>query len=339
VELEEEHIAISDFIVAAFDPVVAGFAGMGDGAALDEIVAVDGFGLDEAFFEVGVDGAGGAGGGGAGTDGPGADFLVVEREEGAQAEESIGAVDQGLDPRFRDLQFLEIIGGFIRREIGEIAFELGANGHRVAAVMGLSVITGAGDVRVGVERGEVALPDVGGEEGWLGGEQRCRSGQFPFFAGEWEGDGRAAGVEVEFEFVEDEVFGQGMFIAAFEFAAEFLTASAQRFEVGEDEFGGDDLDIAQGVDVTVDVMNVGVLEAADDLDDGIHFADVAEELVAEAFALRGAANQAGDIDELDGGRDLGLDLGHGGQPGQARVWGLRGLCGRRARRSLTRGTE
>ena len=47
-------------------------------------------------------------------------------------------------------------------------------------------------------------------------------------------------------------------------------------------------------------MDVRVFEAADDLDDGIDFADVTQEFVAEAFTLRGAFDQSGDIDEFDG---------------------------------------
>ena len=50
-------------------------------------------------------------------------------------------------------------------------------------------------------------------------------------------------------------------------------------------------------------MDVLVLEAADDLDDGVHFADVGQELVAEAFALARALDEAGDVDELDRRRD------------------------------------
>ena len=39
------------------------------------------------------------------------------------------------------------------------------------------------------------------------------------------------------------------------------------------------------------------------VEDGVDLADVAEELVAEALALAGAAHQAGDVDELERGRD------------------------------------
>ena len=61
---------------------------------------------------------------------------------------------------------------------------------------------------------------------------------------------------------------------------------------------------AIGIDPALDVGDVAVLEAAQHVDDRIDLADVGEELVAEPFALGGAADQPGDVDELD----LGLDL-------------------------------
>ena len=44
--------------------------------------------------------------------------------------------------------------------------------------------------------------------------------------------------------------------------------------------------------------DVVVVEAAHDVRNGVAFADVGEELVAEAFALARACNEAGDIDEF-----------------------------------------
>ena len=38
--------------------------------------------------------------------------------------------------------------------------------------------------------------------------------------------------------------------------------------------------------------------------DGVDLADIGEELVAEPFAFRGAAHQAGDIDEHQPGREI-----------------------------------
>src|SRR5690606_11752877 len=56
--------------------------------------------------------------------------------------------------------------------------------------------------------------------------------------------------------------------------------------------------------------------------DGIGFANVGQELVAQAFALRGASHQAGDVDELDHGGHDALGLDDVGQLREARVGNL-----------------
>ena len=53
----------------------------------------------------------------------------------------------------------------------------------------------------------------------------------------------------------------------------------------------------RGIDLAVDVDDVGVIEHADDLGDGLGLADVGEELVAQAFALGRALDDAGDVHE------------------------------------------
>jgi len=53
--------------------------------------------------------------------------------------------------------------------------------------------------------------------------------------------------------------------------------------------------------------------------DGIGLADVGEELVAEAFALGGTGDEAGDVDEFDDGRLHALRLDDFGQLGHTLV--------------------
>ena len=89
---------------------------------------------------------------------------------------------------------------------------------------------------------------------------------------------------------------------------DFGVALFDGVEVGEEELGVDDVDVVEGVDAAGDVDDFGVVEAADDVADGVGGADVAEELVAEAFALGGAFDEAGDVDELHGGGDEGFGL-------------------------------
>ncbi len=75
----------------------------------------------------------------------------------------------------------------------------------------------------------------------------------------------------------------------------------------------------KGVDAAGDVNDLGVVEAADDVADGVGGADVAEELVAEAFAFAGAFDEAGDVDKLHGGGDEGLGLDEGGDFGETLI--------------------
>ena len=46
-------------------------------------------------------------------------------------------------------------------------------------------------------------------------------------------------------------------------------------------------------------MDVRVLEAAHHLDDGVHFADVGQEFVAQSLALARAFHEPGDVHELN----------------------------------------
>ena len=68
-------------------------------------------------------------------------------------------------------------------------------------------------------------------------------------------------------------------------------------------------------------MDVRVFEAAHDLHDGVDLADVAEELVAETLARARAFHEAGDVDELDRGRDDDVGLRDALQLGSSRASG------------------
>ncbi len=80
-------------------------------------------------------------------------------------------------------------------------------------------------------------------------------------------------------------------------------------EIGEGEFGADHFDVADRVDAVHHVDDVVIDEAANDVGDRIGIADVRQEGIALALAFGSTFDQAGDVDELDGGRkDLqGLD--------------------------------
>ena len=85
----------------------------------------------------------------------------------------------------------------------------------------------------------------------------------------------------------------------------FLKLRVDRLQVGEHQLGVDCFDVADRVDRAVHVRDVGVLKAPHHVQDRVDVADVAEELVAEPLPLAGAANDAGDVHELqDRGQDF-----------------------------------
>ena len=80
----------------------------------------------------------------------------------------------------------------------------------------------------------------------------------------------------------------------------------QRLQVSQDQLGLDDLDIGAGIDLTGHVGDVVVGEHPDHLADGVAFADVGQELVAEPGTLGRALDEAGDVDERHRRRDDAL---------------------------------
>ncbi len=98
-----------------------------------------------------------------------------------------------------------------------------------------------------------------------------------------------------------------------------------RVQIGEKELGLHDPRVAHRIGRSGGVRDVRILEAAHDVEDDVHLADVGEELVAEAFASAGPFDQTRDVDEGDrGGHGLlrskhflqqeEIEVGHGGDP-------------------------
>ncbi len=220
----------------------------------------------------------------------------------------VGGVDEAVEAGFGEAHVFEelvALGGF---ELGDLGFHGAADADDLGVLFGGAFFDGGG---VGVAGDEAGFVDVGDVELRLGGDEEEVAGVGLFFVGEVDGAGGLAGFEGFLEFGEggelgfDLVVGVGGLVEFFDFGVALFDG----VEVGEEELGVDDVDVVEGVDAAGDVDDFGVVEAADDVADGVGGADVAEELVAEAFALGGAFDEAGDVDELHGGGDEGFGLG------------------------------
>lgn len=74
------------------------------------------------------------------------------------------------------------------------------------------------------------------------------------------------------------------------------------------ELVADDFQITDGVDITLDVDNLGIVEAADDLEDGIDGANVRQEGVTKTSTSGGTTGQTSNVIDSEVSRNLGLGL-------------------------------
>ena len=101
-----------------------------------------------------------------------------------------------------------------------------------------------------------------------------------------------------------------LLVAAFGRAFGLGEGRLQGLHVGQHQLDLDRLDVRERLDRARHVDHVGVLEAADDLEDGVDLADVAEELVAEPFPFARPLHDPGDVHEAErrGDELLGDDV-------------------------------
>ncbi len=262
-----------------------------------------------------MDDAGGLGRGGADGHGPGAHFLHAGGEVGLQAQQLEGGADQAVQARFFHAHVLQEGFAVGVVEVDDFGFDGGADRDdgRVA---------GGGEFGQAVEQrvvGEAVVSDVAHVHRALGGDEAELGDVGLFFGRQVQ---RADGLG----FVElgDALFQHGHEALRFLVArTRGLLVALQRLfgglQIGQGQFGFDDFDVGDRVDLAGDVDHVGIFEAAHDVNDGIGFADVREELVAQAFALARAGDQARDVDEFDGGGQDAFGLDDFGQLLQARI--------------------
>ena len=91
-------------------------------------------------------------------------------------------------------------------------------------------------------------------------------------------------------------------VAALGVFLRLVDAAVDHLKVSHDEFGIDNVNVAQRVGRTLDVCDICVVKAAHNVDNRVAAADVGQELVAQTFALRCALHETCNVDKLNDGR-------------------------------------
>ena len=233
-------------------------------------------------------------------DRPGAGLLRADGEIGDEAEQLVAGADHAVEAGLGEADGVEII-----RLLGGVrtAISLSILAETTTALAPSSLARSNTLRREGVALVGRGLLDVADVEDGLRGEQAEHLEQALLLGLALDEAGGLA-LAQERQGAVDEVEGfLGLLVVALGLLLERGDALLEAVEVGQHQLGLDGLDVGDRVDLALDMGDVRVLEAAHHMGDGVDLADIGQELVAEAFALGGAAHEAGDVHEGEAGRD------------------------------------
>ncbi len=222
----------------------------------------------------------------AGVNRPRAHFLFARGEIGPQAEQMIRRADQRADAGFTHAEFLQKFLRLRFGQINQVAFDLRADDHGFAGEMVRGVVADFQDERIFVRAGQIAFLHVARKNRRLVGHQPEQAGDGFFFRREFERERGLAEVQVRLQFFQHGFLRERFLVAALGVFGDAGQTFLHGLQIGKDQFGGDGFDVAHRINVAGDVVNVGVLETAHDLHDGVHFADVRQKFVAQTLARR-----------------------------------------------------
>ena len=240
-------------------------------------------------------------------DGPGAALVRPAGEEGDEAEQRVGALDEPVEAGLSETQLLEEHGLVLLGQLAYLLLYLGADGQHLGA-LGVGYLLHGVIVRVVGERGHAGLVHVRGVDDGLEAQQVAGGDELHVVFGAVVAPRAPALVQVGQEALEHLGLVQELLVPALRGLLRLVYAALDELHVGHDELELDYLDVARGVRAALDVDYVLVVKAAHDVDYRVRAAYVLQEFVAQALALGRALHQARYVHELDDRRGVFLRL-------------------------------
>src|SRR5262245_13622531 len=129
VEPDLEAVAVLHHVVASLEPQLAALARLRLAARIEQLIAADDFGPDEALREVGVDLARGVHGALAVAQGPRAHLVGPHREERNQTEQTIAGAEHDRESVLAHAELGAERRALLGRQRHDLALEIGAQAH------------------------------------------------------------------------------------------------------------------------------------------------------------------------------------------------------------------
>ncbi len=246
-----------------------------------------------------MDHRGGFGRGVAVVDGPRTNFLLSRREVGLEAKQLVAGANETVESRRLESERRQKIGAILGRELRQLGLDLGGEGNDPCLLATLfHGLSQRLEMRTFLAR-ELRIAHVCRVENRFYGEQRQRGENSFFVGGETRLPQPSAFLEKAVRLLQHRQLRHRLLVAGPRRAAGLVQTLLERGEVGDRQLEPYHLTIAHGIDRSHDVRDIGVLEAAHDVDYRVGLANVGQKLVAQSLTLGRAFYEAGDVHELN----------------------------------------
>ena len=294
------QVAIPDNIFLALQAHFAGFLGRRSRHRSEtKVVVSDGLGADKALLEVGVDlSRRPCGAVAPSQDSPGARFLRARGEEGNQVEQVVSGTDQPVEAGLLQPQLVQILAAFGIVELGQLRLDSwprsrrrsGAFGPLAAPACELGDAFPRPGARIVVARSGGGFVNIAHVEDAFRGEEvqrpECQPCPRPVYSASAcrfaVAQLRQRRLDQSKRLVSRPCPARGSFFSSGSIRFSRLSMSASISSVSTVSAS------ASGSILPVNMGHVVIVETAQHVGDGIDFADMGEELVAEPFALGSA---------------------------------------------------
>ena len=163
---------------------------------------------------------------------------------------------------------------------------------------------------------DLAFGEVGYINGLFQGQQIAGADEGHVLVAAVKGAGQLALVQVLQQGGEDLGLVEEPLVAALGRLLALVDAPLHHLNVRHHQLQIDDVNVPQGIGGALHVGDVGILKAANHMDNGISGTDVAQEFVAQTLALGGPLHQSGNVYKLNDRRGDLLGIVKLGQPVQ-----------------------
>ena len=234
--------------------------------------------------------------------GPGSGLILSRCQEAHQSQCTVAGADQFIQTGFCHAQILQEHGALIIIELGDLRLNTGTD-HKYLASCLRRVFANLLHTRIiCAVISKIIFRHVCGVDHRLISQKIIGLHPLLFiFRQILHERSRLATLKVLLQTLEESHLLSG-FLVHLGCTSHFRNTAFQNFQICEDQFQIDCIDVAHGIYTAVYVNHIAILETAHYMNDRIYFTNISEELVSQAFTFRSTLDQTGDVNELNDSR-------------------------------------